>query len=769
MVSAIKNGTALRRTVLACSYLITIAFSIKALKEPDVWWQIRTGEWILEHHQVPVSDVFSYTQSWNEWINIKWGFEVIAALISKIVGPESICFLQAFVSCLIFYFLLKTTKLIFKSAQPEVICSDNKSYAGAVFVSFILAVLAIEYRMNSRPEMISHLFTVLFVYIIVHYRSDPSKKIFLLIPLQVVWANMHEAYGAGIIIQILFLTAAILERWWLKDHSITNRKKFILRPFIVLILSIAAMAINPNGIRLITRPLSIFGQVLQNKYTTELLPVSSPAYWQKEAYLALLILLLVISGLFFLRRDKKKSLAVKLIESFGAGHLFLLIAFLYLALTAYRNIVFLILVLFPFLVVSVYRFITWLNTKTKGRLSISSAKSALTIGLIGIVFYALIVSNTYYETTESRDRFGAEITAIGHPTGAADYILQQNLSRKKCFSDYLTSSYLLWRLQPDFKTFIDLRDLDVFSPAFFSQYLYATSNPYAFHSLDSVYRFDYAVLYRQELPTLHKYLYNDSIYALTYLDAVAAVYQKTDSFSRKDIFSMPSPPPISSFAKFITGILNPFYSSFVYKEVNYDIAAATYYLSVNAFDLAEVRARKAMENKKNAFLGTEMLGRVFYSRALQQRDSTNRNLFLDQSLGLFQTAQKEKQNYSPAYSGAGAVYLKQFRFKAAANSFEKALQYDGLESNVLIGCAESYLGLSRVSNTNENLGRALDYYLECNRMMPGNAPVLLNIGFIAFRLKKNNLSDKYLTEALNTKLLSPSDQQKAEECLRQLY
>lgn len=156
-----------------------------------------------------------------------------------------------------------------------------------------------------------------------------------------------------------------------------------------------------------------------------------------------------------------------MIESFGAGHLFLLIAFLYLALTAYRNIVFLILVLFPFLVVSVYRFITWLNTKTKGRLSISSAKSALTIGLIGIVFYALIVSNTYYETTESRDRFGAEITAIGHPTGAADYILQQNLSRKKCFSDYLTSSYLLWRLQPDFKTFIDLRDLDVFSPAFF--------------------------------------------------------------------------------------------------------------------------------------------------------------------------------------------------------------------------------------------------------------------------------------------------------------
>ena len=105
---------------------------------------------------------------------------------------------------------------------------------------------------------------------------------------------------------------------------------------------------------------------------------------------------------------------------------------------------------------------------------------------------------------------------------------------------------------------------------------------------------------------------------------------------------------------------------------------------MNAFDLAEVRDRKAMENKKNAFLGTEMLGRVFYSRALQQRDSTNRNLFLDQSLGLFQTPQKDTHNYSPTYSGVVAVYLKEFRFKAAANALAKALQANGPEALVLI-------------------------------------------------------------------------------------
>ena len=89
------------------SFLLAAVVSIKNLREPDIWWQIRTGEWIIDHQKVPTVDVFSYTQQGQDWINIKWGFEVLAAWISKTLGPESIFIIQMLVSLLILYFIKK--------------------------------------------------------------------------------------------------------------------------------------------------------------------------------------------------------------------------------------------------------------------------------------------------------------------------------------------------------------------------------------------------------------------------------------------------------------------------------------------------------------------------------------------------------------------------------------------------------------------------------------------------------------------------------------
>jgi hypothetical protein len=79
-------------------FAVAIALSIKGLREPDLWWQIRTGEWILEHLQVPTQDVFSYTFAGANWFNIKWLSEVLLALVSKATGPEWVFLLQAAVT-----------------------------------------------------------------------------------------------------------------------------------------------------------------------------------------------------------------------------------------------------------------------------------------------------------------------------------------------------------------------------------------------------------------------------------------------------------------------------------------------------------------------------------------------------------------------------------------------------------------------------------------------------------------------------------------------
>src|SRR4051812_23036012 len=94
-----------RKIGIAFCYLIAIALSIKSFREPDLWWQIRTGQWILQHSAVPHRDVFSYTFNGAAWINIKWGFEVVTAMVSSSLGPESVFIIQALISCLILFFL----------------------------------------------------------------------------------------------------------------------------------------------------------------------------------------------------------------------------------------------------------------------------------------------------------------------------------------------------------------------------------------------------------------------------------------------------------------------------------------------------------------------------------------------------------------------------------------------------------------------------------------------------------------------------------------
>ena len=67
-----------------------VMLCIRELREPDLWWQLRTGEWMLENKTVTFKDVFSYTNAGVDWINVKWGYEIIIAWISKFLGPEGV-------------------------------------------------------------------------------------------------------------------------------------------------------------------------------------------------------------------------------------------------------------------------------------------------------------------------------------------------------------------------------------------------------------------------------------------------------------------------------------------------------------------------------------------------------------------------------------------------------------------------------------------------------------------------------------------------------
>ncbi len=751
-----------KKLILILFYLTAIAISIKSFREPDLWWQIRTGEWIIQHHEVPKVDVFSYTMNGIEWINIKWGFEVAAAFVADHFGAESVFILQAIVNCLLMFFLLKLSKLFFRQKFSDDELKNNSAYLFSGVIAFLLVMIASEYRMIGRPEMISHLITIVFLYLLEKNRQIPSKQIYLLIPLQMLWANLHEAFGIGIVILIIYTISAWLEKFLSKE-----KKSNAVKMSLITLGAIVSVIINPYGIKLLTRPFNIMSQVYSNKYTTELLGFTSHEWWKKEAYLCIIISLVSIITIVNLKKSEKSksSNLSKLISKLNTPYLISIFAFLYLGLTAYRNLIFLSLICFP-----VFHYSLFAGVRKWFEKSNAMSKFSAPVAVILLVlFYVSIVSNQYYKLTNSRDRFGLEVLSVNNPTGAADYILQNNLKSKKCFSDYLTSSYLMWKLQPDFKTYIDLRDLDVFPPEFFNHFLQAVNSPLDFIRLDSAEHFDYAVLFRPQFDQLHSYLYNDSVYALKYVDAVAAVYEKTDTFTRNDIFSPCKPVKAGTFATTINKVLNPFYSSYNYSSVENGFIAANYFLNVNRFELAKQRADALIANNKTSYKGHELEGQIYYRTSLEDTSTASKNHFLVLAEESYLQSLRENKNYAQSFLGLGVVHYTQQNYTAAISDFKKSLAIDDENYQAQLSIAQCYRELmSDVSSRKEEYRKELlEHFLKANSLNPGNPMVMANIGFVYFQVNDCDHAVEYLSKVSGVNGLSSTDSLAVQNCLRQ--
>ncbi len=738
-------------------FLIAIAFSIKNLREPDLWWQIRTGQWILQNHSVPTQDMFSYTYAGARWINIKWGFEVLAAILACIAGPESIFLLQAMIICSIIVFLSKASN---QFSQNQVKTSGDIP----IILALILTLAAMEYRMIGRPEMFSHFFTVVFLYFLLRHRKHPSYRILILAPIQIIWANFHEAFAIGIIITAIFCAGGWIE------YYISKRKKIFLKTIqpkeltVALVAVIASVVINPYGTRLLTRPFSILGQVYQNKFTTELADFHAYGFWQWNTYLSVAMLLIGIIGtiLHFHSIKTKSNRFTLFIEHFGIGYLLTLIAFFYLAATAYRNIAFLVLVLFPTLVFGLNALINKVLFFQKYSKQVLIAICVLQLGL-----YGLIVSNKYYDLTDSHDRYGLEMLSAYNPVGAADYVSKAYLAGK-CFSDYLTSSYLLWKLQPDFKTFIDLRDLDVFPTEFFDTFATVVTYPDEFEKLDSVYHFNYIVLYRLQYAALHNYLLNQSRFKLAFLDPVAAVYvAKKNGDSSIVSFSKPIPVHPSMLSYGISKLFNPFYKPFDYSEIDYDALTSSYCLTVGKMDEAEKYARLSATGNVEKFKGLKMLGDIYYQRSKATQNPDEQAQLLNTSLNYFLQSANKKNNYADAWLGEGAVYFDQKNILKALECFEQCIALDKENLTAYLsaaGCCNYFLNANG-PDAEDYTHRAIGFYQKADRLNPNNPSIMLNLGFLYARLNDCDNVSKYLSKIANYPGLSDQQRQQVRQCL----
>src|SRR5262245_45713697 len=82
-----------RRTVPPLWPLLCKAFSFPALltlllvclvwilslgkaNDPDIWWHLRNAEYLVQTHQLPNHDLYSFTVAGKDWLNYEWLAEI---------------------------------------------------------------------------------------------------------------------------------------------------------------------------------------------------------------------------------------------------------------------------------------------------------------------------------------------------------------------------------------------------------------------------------------------------------------------------------------------------------------------------------------------------------------------------------------------------------------------------------------------------------------------------------------------------------------------
>lgn len=647
---------------------------------------------MLENGAVTKTDMFSFTMAGARWINVKWLYEVVIGGIEKLLGPHGVMLLQSLVNVAIVLLLLRMLQLFAKQMRSHI-----STLYTTIAVLLFLAVS--EFRMAGRPEMVSHLLMVIYMLVLWHTGAGYSwKKIAWLIPLQCLWANMHEGYPVGMVLTGVYVAGAFLSYFTAKD-------KMYLQAATRLAIVWAGMALvillNPNGIQLWKQPFEIFRQLEVNKYTTELLSYTTKEYWSLQAQVHHAIFLLVAAYWIYRLLQHKRGVNKLQFTPVLTGYLLSLPVLEYLSLTANRNIPFAQLALFITVPVMLLQLAALLKFPSKPFYQNTAKKTVLISTALAVIFYISIVSNKYYALTASPNKYGLHINTLHNPTGAAEFIRKHNL-QSPAFSDYFVSSYLLWSLYPQFKSYIDLRGMDVFSKNFSDDYLRMSSEPSRFYVKDSVYKFNYVVISTSQLAAVQQQLYWGEGFNVVYIDPVSVIMVRNvkefDAINQSQdagrLFTWPQEPEDPAWAEALTKMCNPTTEYTEEDEINAPIHAARFYNSVRnpriSMKMLEPAVNIDLEDnaEAHALLGQAYFMFADYAQTAQER----KNRWDSAGIYFLKAIEMDEQSY-PARIGLGTLALVNNDYAKAKEHFEYCLDSKQADDvlHFLYGVVNRYL------------------------------------------------------------------------------
>ena len=387
--------------------------------DSDLGRHLTIGNYILNTHQIPTRDLLSFTMAGQPRPPYEWLAQVLFAIVYRLLNLDGVVLLAALIIAITF----------------ALVYTDSSQRTDAPLISLLLtiwAAAASSLHWLARPHIFSFLFFAIWVGLLEKFRKGEKVALWVFPTLMLIWANTHGGFIFGLLAWLAYFAGWIWE-YFRKSATWESGKQLLLIGITSLISTIITPDLWHNWEAVLSNNSTY---ILSHTVETNPPNLIVPNIWPFTGMLVLTIILWLLR-----------------IKEVKASHSFLLAGLALMSLTVARNIPLFVIAAAPILSgwtkQTAAKFNYWLKVE-EGFANIDQTLRGflwpLTIFLIG----AGIFTYHYITTQTPINNFSSQT----YPVQAADWMETHSLSGNT-FNDFNWGGYLLYRLWPEQRVFID--------------------------------------------------------------------------------------------------------------------------------------------------------------------------------------------------------------------------------------------------------------------------------------------------------------------------
>ena len=481
--------------------LLTAAMTLKTVQSPDLWWNLASGKWMLEHKALLDHDVFTFTSPGIAWINRTWLWGILFQLVYAAGGLAAVCV----VTCAM------VTGVVTAIAWTR--HAGRHPIAFTVLGFLVLSVAQI--RFLHRPSLTSDLLAPTAILLWLRWREGRSRIVvpIALAVMQILWTHLHGGFVLGLLIAAAFLIEAIVaKRNWrvpaivlgvgILAVVLTPWRGELLASLWGFVTRLAPALLGKSEVAVPEVARDAAGPAAKN-IVVEWLPTFSPTARRILgpfflAYVALLGLTLsfIFRTLFIKASNKMTGIEVRV-----RAEVLILIALAILSVVGLRFVGTLALGGFPLLWELLADYLDRRPAPEVKRKKQSPPRKrnervlgTSIVTLVTLLLTLSLVTNAYWKHFGARTRFGIGVMPHLFPETLADW-MEQNGVNGRFWNGYEMGSYLDWRFGATQRVFTDSR---LVSDEVYREYLALMDSPTTWTQIAAKYQLQGAMVDKRD-------------------------------------------------------------------------------------------------------------------------------------------------------------------------------------------------------------------------------------------------------------------------------